>query len=69
MKTGALFFPAVYPDAMQPGEYVSTGYATSIACPACGVVQPLLRIDLIHPCASESCPASYWVELVPGQAA
>ncbi len=63
-RTGALYFPAQFPDAMQPGEYVSTGYATSIACVACGVVQPLLRVDLIHVCTNPSCPAAYWVELM-----
>ena len=63
MKSVTIYFPAVFIDHPQAGEYVSTGYATAIACHACGVVQPLLRVDLIHPCANPACDVSCWIEL------
>lgn len=66
MKLVTVYLPAVYLDAPQPGEYVSTGYATAIACVRCGTVQPLLRVDLVHACASPACAEVAWVELASG---
>jgi hypothetical protein len=57
-----VFFPAVFPDALQPGEFTSTGYATAIACPACGVCQSVLRFDLRWVCENPGCTETGWIE-------
>lgn len=64
MRTGALYFPAVYPDAMQPGEYHRQGDELRIACVACGYEQAVTHLDRIHPCESQDCPAMFWIELL-----
>lgn len=63
MKRVALYLPAVFLDALQPGEYMRDGGAVTISCVSCGVVQPLLRVDLVHACASPGCAEVAWVEL------
>lgn len=64
VKRVAIYFPAVFLDAPQPGEYVKRRGQTSISCNACGFVQPVGDLVLIHPCASEACAEVAWVELV-----
>lgn len=63
MKLAALYFPAVFLDAPQPGEYVRDRGAVTIACVRCGVVQPVGNLDLIHACANAACAMVAWVEL------
>lgn len=65
MKLVAIYFPAVFLDAPQPGEYVrdSSGMVR-IVCVECGVVQRPKRLDLIHACANPACDApAVWIEL------
>ena len=56
-----MYTPATYLDAPAPGEHVDG----AICCVACGVVQPVVDVRLIHSCVSPSCPAVTWVELAP----
>jgi hypothetical protein len=64
MKSVAIFFPAVFLDKPQPGEYVrGEDGAPRIACVACGVVQRVDDLRLRWCCLNPSCDATGWVEL------
>lgn len=64
MKLVAVYFPAVFLDAPQPGEYVRDGSAITIGCVECGVVQPISQLELIHACTSPACDAqTTWIKL------
>ena len=67
MKTGALFFPATYPDAIAAGEYVITD-GVRIGCVSCGVVQRVSDVELVHVCTNPACPWAGWIELLPAKA-
>ena len=68
MKTGALFFPATYPDAIGAGEYVLERDVVRIGCVSCGVIQRVGDVELVHVCENPACPWSGWIELLPGNA-
>lgn len=63
MKTVAIYFPAIYLDAPQRGEYVRRGDGVRIACLECGVVQVVEPLELRWCCTNPSCTATAWVEL------
>lgn len=64
MKSVAIYFPAIFPDAPQPGEYVrGPDGAPRIACLACGVCQKVEKLELRWCCVNVCCEATAWVEL------
>lgn len=64
MKAVAIYFPAVFVDHPQPGEYVKgKDGAARIACITCGVCQRVERLELRWCCVNVCCEATGWVEL------
>lgn len=64
VKSVAIYFPAVFTDAPQPGEYVrGPDGAPRIACLACGVVQRVDALELRWCCVRPGCESTSWIEL------